>query len=273
MIYLLVAATVFWFLMTLAAFGALLAVKPLPSREQLGAHAAHPPRVSVIMTARDEAAHIEASLRGFLAQQHLELELIALNDRSTDETGEIINRLAAEDERVVAIHIDVLPDGWLGKSHACHQGAQRATGDWLLFTDADTTLASSDVLVRSIATAERDRADHLPLWPTVQAKGPLSRGAIFAWQAAISAYAPPMLINHDIGRRAMGIGAYNLVRASAYREIGGHEILRMEVVDDIKLGMLIRRFGFRQRIYRGIDEVITSWGGSATQMIQILEKN
>ena len=113
----------------------------------------------------------------------------------------------------------------------------------------------------------------MAIWPSVQARGPLSRGAIFAWQASISAYAPPLLINHDIGRRAMGIGAYNLVRASAYRKIGGHEVLRMEVVDDMKLGMLIRRFGFRQRIYKGIGEVITSWGGSATQMIQILEKN
>ncbi|MCG8583847.1 MAG: glycosyltransferase family 2 protein [Pirellulales bacterium] len=273
MAYLLIAVGVFWSMVALAALGTVLAVRRLPQLSEMTLAGGESQRVSVIMTARDEEQHIESSIRSMLAQEKVALQVVAVDDRSTDATGEILQRVAREDDRVTVVHIEELPAGWLGKCHACYQGSEKATGDWLLFTDADTTLTHTDVLARSVGALNRDAADHISLWPKVSPDGPLACGAIFAWQACLSAYAPPILINNDIGKRALGIGAYNLVRASAYREIGGHERLRMEVVDDIKLAELLRHSGVRQRVYKGIDDLETSWGGSAREMVAVLEKN
>jgi len=121
-------------------------------------------RCSVIVAARDEEACVEQTVRRLLAQRGVELELIVVDDRSTDRTGEILKRLAKENARLKVVHIDVLPEGWLGKCHACHVGALAATGEWILFADADCWL-SPDVLLRAICVAEREHAQHLTLTP------------------------------------------------------------------------------------------------------------
>src|SRR5437764_1298015 len=94
-------------------------------------------KCSVVIAARNEEARIEQTIRHLLAQRGVEAEFIVVNDRSTDRTGEILRRLADEDARVKVLRIEALPEGWLGKCHACHTGASAATGDWILFTDAD----------------------------------------------------------------------------------------------------------------------------------------
>ena len=273
MIYLVVLICVFWSMLSLAELTSIWSVKPLPKRDKLPSADDAQPNVTVVITARDEQQHIETTVRGILAQEGIDLQVVAVDDRSADETGAILDRVAAEDARLDVVHVEELPEGWLGKCHACHQGSSRARGEWLLFTDADTTLASRDLIARTILTAKRDAADHLPLWPTLQCRGALARGTVLAWEATLSAYAPPILINHDIGPRALGVGAYNLVRASAYRDIGGHERLRLEVVDDVKMGVLLRGSGYRQRIYKAIGEMMTEWGGSASEVIRNTEKN
>ena len=126
-------------------------------------------RCSVIVAARDEEARLEATVRHLLAQQHVALEVIVVDDRSTDATGDILRRLASEDTRVWATRVEHLPDGWLRKSHACHVGATLATGDWLLFTDADCWL-KPDVIARALRVAARDTADHVTLTPGVAAE-------------------------------------------------------------------------------------------------------
>src|SRR5260221_8428387 len=109
---------------------------------------------SVIVAARDEEARLEETVRHLLAQRHVALEVIVVDDRSIDATGEILRRLASEDTRGQAIRVGHLPDGWLGKSHACHVGASAATGDWLLVTDADCWL-KPDVIARALSVAAR----------------------------------------------------------------------------------------------------------------------
>src|SRR6266436_6418073 len=121
-------------------------------------------RCSVVIAARDEEARIEQTVRHLLAQRGVETEFIIVDDRSTDRTAEILHRLAKEDARVRVKRVEVLPDGWLGKSHACHLGATAATGEWILFTDADCWL-KPDVLARAVLLAERDGADHVTLAP------------------------------------------------------------------------------------------------------------
>src|SRR5436190_58083 len=151
-------------LTTVGALFHLRWVHRLPRQPVANAEVA--PRVSVVIAARDEAARIESTVRHLLAQQGVALEIIVADDRSADQTGAILQRLAAEDGRVKPCRIEALPEGWLGKCHACHVGAGRATGDWILFTDADCWM-KPDVIARALAVAGRQNVEHVTLTPGV----------------------------------------------------------------------------------------------------------
>jgi Glycosyl transferase family 2 len=227
-------------------------------------------RCSVIVAARDEAARLETTVRHLLAQRHVALEVIVVDDRSTDATGDILRRLASEDTRVRATRVEHLPDGWLGKCHACHVGASVATGDWLLFTDADCWL-KPDVIARALRVAARDAADHITLTPGVAAE---TLGAQ-AWHLVFLASLADWMsgVNRDRAGAHLGIGAFNLLRASAYRACGGYEALRLTIVDDIKLGLLLHRAGTRTRAFLGGADVECHWGTTVPRMFRIMEKN
>jgi glycosyltransferase involved in cell wall biosynthesis len=231
---------------------------------------ATPARVSAILPARDEAARIEGSIRRLLAQEGLDLELIVVNDRSQDGTQEILTRLAAEHPRLRVIHIDTLPDGWLGKCHACHVGATAASGDWLLFLDADSWM-KPDVVQRALLAAEEAQAGHVTLAPGIAPE----RWSGQAWHLAFPLTVIDWMsrVNRDHPRAYVGMGAFNLVRADAYRACGGYEKLRLTVIDDMKLGLLLRRAGARTRAFFAGDDLQSHWGASAGEMIRLLEKN
>ena len=262
--------------MTCAALWHLRWVRRLPSLEALLTPECSAPlaegraRCSVVVAARDEEARIEQTVRHLLAQRDVEAEFIVVDDRSTDRTSEILQRLAKEDPRVQVKRVDVLPEGWLGKCHACHVGASAATGDWILFTDADCWL-KPDVIARALRIAEREGADHVTLSPgTVLESGWARAWHLLFLTSLLSWYAG---VNRDRPKAFIGIGAFNLVRASAYRQCGGYEALRLTVVDDIKLGLLLRRAGKRTRGFLGGDDVECHWGATVRSMVKIMEKN
>src|SRR6185369_15316912 len=126
---------------------------------------------------------------------------------------------------------------------------------------------------RGVATATREQAQHLTLWPGIQCQSWFTRAAILAWGQCLTLYAPASQINRDRGTKALGVGAFNLVKREAYLAIGGHEPLKMEVIDDVKLGLLLRRAGYRQRIYAALHELEAEWADSIGQAIRNLEKN
>jgi glycosyltransferase involved in cell wall biosynthesis len=247
----------------LPALKALTAAEPLTSPE-------HRVRCSVVIAARDEEARIEQTMRHLFAQRGVELEFIVVDDRSTDHTDEILQRLAKEDARVQVKRVDVLPDGWLGKCHACHVGASAATGDWILFTDADCWL-KPDVIARALRVANRDGADHITLSPgtVIESVGPKAWHLLFLtsllnWFSGV---------NRDRPKSFMGLGAFNLMRAAAYRQCGGYEALRLTVLDDMKLGLLLRRADKRTRAFLGMDDVECHWSATVWGMVKIMEKN
>jgi hypothetical protein len=271
MVYFLVLVAAFWLYFSFSAFRNTLSTPPLPDAPALALPQVAP-RVSVVIAARDEQSRLEQTIRQLLQQRGVDVQLIVVDDRSTDATPEILRRLSAEAPQLEVVRIDELPAGWLGKCHACAQGAARARGDWILFTDADIHMRA-DLLARAIATAERDCADHLTLWPGLNTHGTLPRAAVLASGQCLSVYAPAAEINRDRGRKAIGVGAFNLVRTEAYRAMGGHEPLRMEVIDDVKLGLLLRRAGFRQRLYGGMRDLEAEWAQNLGQVIRAVEKN
>lgn len=203
------------------------------------------PKLSVVVACRNEAGNVRRALSSLLAQDYPALEIVAVDDRSDDGTGAILDELASGHPALRVVRVDVLPSGWLGKTNAMHQGAAAATGDWLLFTDADVLFAPG-ALRRSVAWAERDGLGHAVAVPHFIAPG-------FGERAFVALFGLFLLISLQVdelrrpGSRAhIGVGAFNLVRRDAYRAIGGHERLRLEVADDIKLGLVLRRSGVRQ---------------------------
>jgi glycosyltransferase involved in cell wall biosynthesis len=248
----------------------LLAVPALPAATSSDGGEKPRPRVSVIMTARDEQARIETSVRRVLAQPGIDVEVVVVDDRSTDRTPAIVAALADEDPRVRVERIDVLPEGWLGKPHACHVGAGLASGEWLLFSDADSWVKNR-VIERAIHAAVATDADHVCLIPSESDATIPARATLINFSAGLVNYAASA--NRDDPRSMVGVGAFNLVRAEAYRVIGGHEPLRLEVVDDLKLGLLLRRAGFRSRAFGSEGDVEVHWSPTARQLILALEKN
>jgi hypothetical protein len=227
-------------------------------------------RVSVVIAARDEADGIEASVRHLLAQRGVTLEVIVVSDRSGDATAAIVSRLAADDPRVRLVEVTALPERWLGKTHALHVGAQAATGDWLLFTDADCLL-HPEVIARALRVAARDRVDHVALTPAPIAA---TTGG-YAWHYVFICGLIDWFerANTDRSGGYVGFGAFNLVRASTHRTFGGHEALRLTVLDDVRLGLLVRRAGGRCRGFLGGNDVRCHWGSTLAQGIRLTEKN
>ncbi len=230
------------------------------------------PAVSIVVAARDEAAGIEAAMRSLLALDYPVLEVIAVDDRSTDATAEILDRLAALDPRLKVHHVRELPKGWLGKNHALALGGRKASGELILFTDADVEFAPG-ALRAAVAILEEERLDHLALAPRLRLPG--------AWLAACVAYfgrqfyvfLRPWRAREPRSSAYIGVGAFNLLRASAYRTIGGHARIALRPDDDVKLGKLVKLAGLRQDLRHAPDALCVTWYSTVREFVGGLEKN
>ena len=229
--------------------------------------------VTVIVPARNEQEQVERTLRSLLALEYPRLEIIAVDDRSSDGTGAIMDRVAAQENsgRLQVIHVEELPSGWLGKTHAMWLAAQRASGEWLLFTDADVVFRP-DALRRAMRYAEAEKADHLILFPTVEMRTPGERMMIAFFQVLFTFGHRPWKVADPKTRDHMGVGAFNLVRRSAYQSVGTYERLRLAVIDDMKLGELIKQNGFAQRNVFGADLLSIHWAKGGMGVVRNLTK-
>jgi glycosyltransferase involved in cell wall biosynthesis len=242
------------------------------------------PFVSIIVPARNEEDDIELSLTRLLELDYDNYEVIAVNDRSTDRTGEIMERvmenphLLAKNARRVGhpllkvIHHRELPSGWLGKTHAMWTAANEANGDWLLFTDGDV-LFRPDSVRRALAYAEAERADHVVMFPRLIMSRPGEYMMIAFFHSLFLFGHRPWKVADPKSRDHMGVGAFNLIRRSAYEAVGTYKTLRMEVVDDMKLGKVVKNAGFAQRNVFGGDLISIRWAQGALGVVDNLTKN
>jgi glycosyltransferase involved in cell wall biosynthesis len=252
------------------------------------------PCVSIIVPARNEEETIEQALNTLLALDYDNYEVIAVNDRSTDRTGEIMERIAENPHHSTSsgrafsqktremghpglpgfhvVHHTELPPGWLGKTHAMWTGANQASGDWLLFTDADV-LFKPESLRRALVYAESVPADHLVMFPRMIMKRPGEYMMIAFFQTMFMFGHRPWKVADPSTDDHMGVGAFNLVRRRVYDAVGTYEALRMEVLDDMKLGKVVKKAGFAQRNVFGGDLISIRWAKGALGVVNNLTKN
>ena len=230
------------------------------------------PSVAIIFAAKDEQREIEQAVRSMLTVDYPNLKYTAVNDRSTDQTGDILNRLAEEDERLNVVHVEELPDGWLGKNNALHQAAVVTDTDYLLFTDADVSF-DAECVKRAIGYTESHGVDHLTMFPKVPMPGLMLNAFVVFFFKTFVLYYQAWRVSNPNSKAFLGIGAFNLVRNNAFREVGGFLRIRMEVVDDLWLGKLLKQGGFRQQVLIARDDISVPWYGSIREMIVGLDKN
>ena len=230
------------------------------------------PRVSIVIPARNEERNLQEALTSILEQDYGDFEVIAVDDRSTDRTGAILDGMAGDGPRLRVVHLTELPPGWLGKNFALHWGAQQATGDLLLFTDADVIMRPS-ALRRAVGYMEAREIDHLAVAPDVRMPGMLLKTFVVAFCIFFSLYARPWKAKDPKSRRFVGIGAFNLIRNDVYRVVGTHQAIAMRPDDDMKLGKLIKRGGYRQGFLFGTGMMHVEWYASVRELVDGLMKN
>lgn len=228
--------------------------------------------VSIVIAARNEADTIAPALASLLAQEYPSFDVIVANDRSDDTTGEILERIAAVDARLKVLHIAELPADWLGKNHALQAAAQQASGEYVLFTDADVVLEAT-ALARAVAFCERHALDHIAVFPDIPAPNYWT-GAFFAtFGLGFLALTQPWFARNGRTPLPVGIGAFNFVRRSAYVAIEGHTRLALRPDDDIALAYHLRANKGRQDILIGDDLVSVEWYKSLGAAVRGFEKN
>jgi glycosyltransferase involved in cell wall biosynthesis len=230
------------------------------------------PKLSVIVPACNEADKIESAVPTILADGYPDLEVVLVDDRSTDMTGKCIDRLAAQDNRITAIHITELPEGWLGKVNALNQGLCTSSGEFVLFTDADVHLKPG-TLQKAVAYCLEHDTDHLVACPTVWPSSFVVDSMVAAFvRQFFTLILPPWRINSKSPRAFFGIGAFNLVKRSAFEATEGFEWLRLETADDAGLGLLMKRSGAKSVIVTAFDRIGLHWYRTIGEMMRGAEK-
>jgi glycosyltransferase involved in cell wall biosynthesis len=234
------------------------------------------PHLSVIVPACNEEGSIEATLRSLLVSTGARLEIIAVDDRSTDSTGKLMDAIAAEaaggPHRLKVVHVTELPKGWLGKPHALARGVECAIAQWLLFTDGDVSFEPR-ALELALRLAEREQADQFVLALTLVREGAgeaamqATAQALGQWSLRLWKVADPK------ARDFCGTGGFNMVRADLFTRLGGFEKLRMEVVEDLTLGWMVKQAGGRSVVALGLGLVNIRWIEGFFGIVGNMEKN
>ena len=231
------------------------------------------PRIAVVVPARNEGGSIERCLLSLLHQDYPNLRIVAVDDRSTDATGTIMDRMQAQSsDKLRVLHVTELPPGWLGKTHAMWRGGAEIQSDWILFTDGDV-IFRQDALRRTVAYAEAALADHLVVFPTLIMQGFGERMMLGFFGLASLLLLRPWKVRDPNARDSIGAGAFNLIRRRAYEELGTYQALRMEVIDDLKLGEAVKKHGLTQDCVVGTDLVRVRWAEGGMGVVRNLRKN
>jgi glycosyltransferase involved in cell wall biosynthesis len=252
-----------------------LGIRQLPRLSDVAPLAdAECPSVSILVAARDEEAKLAPALGTLVAQDYPRYEVVAVDDRSRDATPQILDEFARKHTHLKVIHLSELPKGWLGKPHALTEAYRQSSGEWLVFTDADVRFAP-DLLRRAVSLARANAWDHLAVMPLLETEGFWEKTALTYWSFGFFLLVgrQPEESRNPRSGRYMGVGAFQLLRRSTYEAVGTHRRLAMEVIDDVKLGKLVKLGGFRSRAILGLDSLRLRYETGLSRIIRGFSKN
>jgi len=230
------------------------------------------PRVSLLFAARDEKEKLPRALATMVALDYPNLEIVAVDDRSADATGRILDEFAANHPQLRVVHVRELPAGWLGKPHALQKAYEASSGEWLVFTDADVTFRP-DALRRVMSLVRAKSLDHLALLGDVERSGFWDTVLITFFGMGFQLAVDLHQVSNPHSRAYVGVGAFQMLKRSVYEACGTHKRLAMEVIDDMKLGKLVKQGGFRSSVAVAQDAVSVEWHLGFGNLVRGLEKN
>ncbi len=268
-----------WLVAGLWVWRGVAAARGLPTvpdilRREYDAAPVDGPTLTAIVPALNEEGNVGVCLESLLGQDYRALEVIAVDDRSTDQTGAVMDALAAKyPQRLRVIHVKELPAGWLGKTHAMALAARTSTSEYVLFTDADV-IFRRDAIRRSMAYAVESGADHMVTAPTLILRS-WDESALLGFFQVCGLWAVRLwkVADPKAKRDAIGVGAFNLLRRSAYEQVGGFEVLRMEIIEDLGIARRIKKAGLKQRVVFGLGLVNVHWASGAMGVVRVVTKN
>lgn len=230
------------------------------------------PKISIVVSAKDEEKKIASALEHFLALTYPHMEIIFLNDRSSDKTGSILDDFARKHPRLKVMHITSLPEGWMGKNHALFKGVQAASGQYILFSDADVLIAP-DTLQKAMHYLQQEKIDYLSVIPEVTSKSFGMQIMMNFFSYHFSAFFKPWKVASKDKTSFIGIGAFGLINREVYLSVGGHSALKLRPDEDLRLGQLVKLRGYKLGVLSGVGAVRVDWYDSLTEMILGMEKN
>lgn len=228
------------------------------------------PSVAIIIAVRNEEDDLEKALQSVCNLRYDNHRIVVINDRSTDRTAEILAKF--NHPKLSVTTIDTLPTGWLGKNNALYQGYLNSNEEWLLFTDADIEY-HPDALSRAFGYVEKRNLDHLTIFADVQSRSTLLKSVLSTFGMMLLSLTRPWDAIKPKRSGAIGIGAFNLVKRSAYEKAGTHVKIKLRPDDDLMLGRNIKAAGSRQDALVGQQYLCLEWYRSLTQFINGLLKN
>jgi glycosyltransferase involved in cell wall biosynthesis len=230
------------------------------------------PQISILFAARDEQEKLPAALATLASLDYPQLEIIAVDDRSEDATGRILDEFAAAHSRLKVVHVRELPTAWLGKPHALQKAYEASSGEWLLFTDADVRF-QPDALRRAVTMAKALQLAHLTLLVDMDMSGFWETVLMTFFGLAFHLGNLPYSVNNPKSRMYVGVGAFQLLSCAAYEKSGTHRRLAMEVLDDMKLGKLVKQAGFRSGVGVAEEAVVVRWQSGLGNLLRGTTKN
>ncbi len=229
------------------------------------------PKVSIVVTAKNEEQMIKACVESLIHQTYLNFEIVVVDDSSTDSTPKIVSEIAARTENLRLIPAGEKPSGWVGKSWPCWRGFQEANGDYLLFVDADS-LYERTVVELCALYMEKNSIDMFSLSPRVVTRGIWAPAVLPLITGAINLLYPMIKVNDRKSKRAYVFGTFFLIRREVYARTGGHSKVRDQLVEDAAVAQLVKSAGYNLRVERGTELLSTEWESDPKTIFDGLER-
>ena len=223
------------------------------------------PKVSVILPARNEEDFISKCLETLCLQDYDNFEIIAIDDSSEDKTGEIIGKFSKEDSKVIHVKAKEKPEKWMGKNWACMEGFKKATGDIMLFTDADTKF-EKNVMSLAVSHLQSENLDALTVIPRLRCIDKITKITLPMLSTFLHSRYSALNVNNPKKKVGYFFGSFFVIKRKVYEEIGTHEKVKQEIIEDGALGKITKESGYALKMVRGEHLIEALYSRSSKEM-------